>query len=184
VSIRFVLYCFPQLTFLHPIPSCSFPLFSRLSFHVIVIIYCLFLDLHLLICYLSSFIYCYFPRPSLLLICFLLLHLPFLFFLLLACNLFTFHVSLCSLSVRFIRRNRRQKARTNCKLKEENSDAINDGGRIGGFKLFELSQSDYRKCEMPIKCQVEAWINKKFKEYLNREVQNVWKVINRRQVIC
>jgi hypothetical protein len=67
---------------------------------------------------------------------------------------------------------------------EENSDAINDGGRIGGFKLFELSQSDYRKCEMPIKCQVEAWINKKFKEYLNREVQNVWKVINRRQVIC
>ena len=104
---------------------------------------------------------------------------------LLACNLFTFVVPLCSLTVRFIRRTRREKARKDGKLIElnRNSNETNNGGQIGGVNLFELSQSDYRG-KMPIGCPLEASINTKFKDYLNREVQKVWKVINRRQVIC
>ncbi len=80
--------------------------------------------------------------------------------------------------------NRREKGRASGKFPEANIGAINDGGQIGGLKLFELSQTDWRKKEMPIKCSLEVSINTKFKEHLINEVQKVWKVINRRQVIC
>ncbi len=62
--------------------------------------------------------------------------------------------------------------------------ATNDDGLIGGISLYDLSQSDFRGTANPITYPVENYVNMKFKEHMLHEVKTVWKVINRRQVIC
>ena len=60
----------------------------------------------------------------------------------------------------------------------------NDGGRIGGISLCDLVRLDFRSTENPVESGIEKFLNVKFKDHILSEVKNVWKVINRRKVIC